>query len=97
MPRDVQPGEPRRFRVAANRVDLAAVAGVAEHDVGEHGEGEEDDHRHRHRPKIRPWPHQTKSGSKPRDRPARGEEKRGAAERRHAAERDHEGRHPEAA
>ena len=63
---DVQAGEPRRLRIAADRVDLPTVARVAQHDMGEHGEGEEDDHRHRHlSDRCRPWPHQTKPGSKP--------------------------------
>ena len=61
----VEAGQARGLGIAADRIDLAAVARVAQHDVAEHGEGQEDEHRDRHCPKIRPWPHQTKSGSKP--------------------------------
>ena len=62
---DVQAGQPRRLGIAADRIDLPAIARVAQHDVGEDGADEEDDHRHRHLAADLPWPHQTKSGSKP--------------------------------
>ena len=61
MRADVQPGEPRRLRIAADRIDLPAVARVAQHDMGEDGEGEEDDDRDgaTMAGPIRPCPHQT--------------------------------------
>ena len=39
-PTDVQAGEPSRLGIAADRVDVPAEAGVAQHDVGKDGKGE---------------------------------------------------------
>ena len=94
-PADVEAGEPRRFRIAADRIDLPAVARVAQHDMGEDGEGEEDDDRHRHLPEDAALAPPDEIRVEAADRPAAGEEQRRAAEHRHAAERHDEGRHLE--
>ena len=62
---DVQAREPRRLRIAADGVDLPAVARVAQHDMGEHREGEEDD-----RPGTGTWPNDACPGPT-RRRPGR--------------------------
>ena len=47
---DVDAGDPRRGHVAADGVDVFAVAGVLECDMEDHRNHREDDHRHRARP-----------------------------------------------
>ena len=89
----VQPGEPRRFRVAANRVDLATVTRVTEDDMSEHGKRQEDDHWNRHLAEDPSLADPNEIWFKAADRTTGGEEKRGAPPRGHAAESYHKRRH----
>ena len=91
---DVEAREARGLGVAADRIDLPAIAGIAQRDVRERRGGEKDDDRDRHRADLAlapPGERRLEAG----DRSAGGEQKRRAAKGRHAAERHHERRNLE--
>src|ERR1700722_547275 len=88
----VEAGEARRLGIAADRIDLPSIARVAQHDMGEDGEGDEDNDWRRHRSDLALTPPDIVR-IKAADRSAAGKEQRRAAKDRHAAEGYDEGRH----
>ena len=69
----IQAGKSRRLRIAADRIDLPAVARVAQYDMSEDREGDENDYRHRHRPDLALTPPDI-FGIEAADRSAAGEQ-----------------------
>ena len=89
-----KPRKARRLRIAADRIDLPAIARVAQDDVSDEGRQQKDDDGHGNRSDL-PLPPPGERRLKARYRAAGGEKQGRAAERRHAAKRHHEGRHLE--
>ena len=83
----VEAGQARSLRIAADRIDLAPVARVAQHDMGEHGAGQEDDHRNRNLPEQAPLAPPDEAGIESADGAAAREKQRAFIRRRSTAQR----------